>query len=346
MRNLRHELQQDIITDRMDDGNAARRRGTWDDFFTDDDLMEIFAQLRPGVDIEGIVQAEEGGEMWEWKKWLFDSAEALADDTFTYHVSQGKLGGDVSRSVFERHARVGEFIPSPMISIERVPIRANFKDTHSPVTLFFFPATPPSSSSLPRFLFPAPSPITAPSPLSSSPNPDGSIIFTIENTDQRPEPPEAGTVCLWHKPKPEIDFGIGLFEVGEEEEDDYIIIGAGTGAGELGEEEERRVGAGKQILGSTRNKWAKLRKDRPTLEAELEGKEEQPKTRINDFEREEIKGQLEEQREQLKRAQAETETERDKLKIEVVIFGELYHKERKVYRIADQLTTELGAREG
>lgn len=118
-----------LIWSNEDDSNAARRRGTWNDLFTNDDLMEIFAPLRPRVDIEGIVQAEEGGEMWEWKKWLFDSATALADDTFTYHVSQGKLRGDVSRSVFERNARVGEFIPSPMISIERVPIRTNFKDT-------------------------------------------------------------------------------------------------------------------------------------------------------------------------------------------------------------------------
>ncbi|OBT94085.1 uracil DNA glycosylase [Pseudogymnoascus verrucosus] len=139
--------------------------------------MEIFAPLRPGVDVEGIVRAEGDGEMWEWRKWLLDSAAALADDKFTYHVSQGKLGGDASRFVFERHARVGEFIPSPMIPIERVPIRANFKDTaippnqHSPVTLFFFPATPPSSSSSPRFLFPAPStfaPASAISLLSSA----------------------------------------------------------------------------------------------------------------------------------------------------------------------------------
>lgn len=56
-------------------------------------------------------------------------------------------------------------------------------------------------------------------------------------------------LTTFSKPKPKIDFGIGLFEVGEEEEDDYIIIGRGTGAGELGEEEEQRRGAGEQLLG-------------------------------------------------------------------------------------------------
>ncbi|OBT88388.1 hypothetical protein VE02_02298 [Pseudogymnoascus sp. 03VT05] len=55
------------------------------------------------------------------------------------------------------------------------------------------------------------------------------------------------------KPKPEIDFGIGLFEVGEEEEDDYVIIGgggraAGTGAGEP-RDEEQRGGEGEQLVG-------------------------------------------------------------------------------------------------
>lgn len=100
--------------------------------------MEVFAPLtltlRPGIDLETIMKAEEG-EALVWKEWLYDSASSLADDLFAYHIGQGRLGGEVSRYVFERHESVGERIPVPRLSIESLPIRAMFKDPGQPSTV-------------------------------------------------------------------------------------------------------------------------------------------------------------------------------------------------------------------
>ncbi|KFY39303.1 hypothetical protein V494_04034 [Pseudogymnoascus sp. VKM F-4513 (FW-928)] len=160
MRNFRRELENKIIRDRMlpwvvqmvndhlellrplwsnkDDDTARRRRLLWAKLLeAGGALGNIMAPLRPGVDIETILAAEEvNEEAWLWRKWAYDSTASLADDIFVYHVAQGRLGTYVSRFVFERHSRVGEFIPFPtkrqLLPITTLPIRAMFKNPSQP----------------------------------------------------------------------------------------------------------------------------------------------------------------------------------------------------------------------
>jgi hypothetical protein len=151
MRNFRRELEEDIINDRMvfwvaqmveqnsdqlmtvwsnlDEDNPSRRRCIWRDLLRKEDIHDIFEPLRPGVDIQTILEEEKDGEDGLWKQWLFDSAAWLADDIFAYHVSQGKLGEEVPRVVFDRYARIRDiaqfqYVPS---SLESLPTRGNFK---------------------------------------------------------------------------------------------------------------------------------------------------------------------------------------------------------------------------
>ncbi|RFU31081.1 hypothetical protein B7463_g5251, partial [Scytalidium lignicola] len=152
MRAFRRELEEDIINDRMifwvarmveqnsdqlmsvwsnlDEGNPSRRRCIWRNLFRKDDMLNIFEPLRPGVDIQTIVEKEEENRKeGVWKQWLYDSAAWLADDIFAYHVSQGKLGEEVPCVVFDRYARIRDipqfqYVPH---SLESLPIRGNFK---------------------------------------------------------------------------------------------------------------------------------------------------------------------------------------------------------------------------
>ena len=147
MRYFRRELKEDIINDRMvlwvaqvvernppellatwsnsSEGNSSRRRTFWRSQLQED-VLEIFAPLRPGVDIQTIICEPESSV---WKRWLFDSAAWLADDIFVYHVAQGNLGKDVPRVVFDRFAKLRDlsqfqYVP---ISLETLPTRGMFK---------------------------------------------------------------------------------------------------------------------------------------------------------------------------------------------------------------------------
>ena len=150
MRYLRRELEEDIINDRMvlwvaqvveqnppqllsvwsnlDEDNSSRRRVFWRGQLRKEDVLEIFAPLRPGVDIPTIID-EENSEIGMWRRWLYDAAAWLANDVFAYRVSQGNLGNDVPRVVFDRFARIRDipqfqYVP---LSLETLPIRAKFK---------------------------------------------------------------------------------------------------------------------------------------------------------------------------------------------------------------------------
>jgi hypothetical protein len=78
MRNFRRELEEDIINDRvvfwvaqmveqnsdqlitiwsnLDEDNPSRRRCIWRDLFQKEDILDIFEPLRPGVDIQTILE--------------------------------------------------------------------------------------------------------------------------------------------------------------------------------------------------------------------------------------------------------------------------------------------------
>ncbi|OBT88350.1 hypothetical protein VE02_02287 [Pseudogymnoascus sp. 03VT05] len=153
MRGFRRELEEYIINERMlfwvaqaitencdlmapmwtnkNEKNTELRRAVWRKLFTKQDLSEIFAPLRPGVDVETILDAKEkDGSVWVWHEWMYDCAAWLADDLFAYHITQGGLGRDVHRLVFERLACVGGFmgVPRSIDRMESLPIRANFKN--------------------------------------------------------------------------------------------------------------------------------------------------------------------------------------------------------------------------
>jgi hypothetical protein len=151
MRYFRRELEEDIINDRMvlwvaqvvernppellamwsnsGEGNSSRRRTFWRSQLRNEDVLEIFAPLRPGVDIQTIIYEPESSELSVWKRWLYDTAAWLADDIFVYHVSQGNLGKDVPRVIFDRFARVRDLpqFQYVSISLETLPTRGMFK---------------------------------------------------------------------------------------------------------------------------------------------------------------------------------------------------------------------------
>jgi hypothetical protein len=113
-----------------DEENETLRRTIWRKLLTKEDMSQILAPLRPGVDIETILDAEEkDGSVWVWREWAYDSVAWLADDIFTYHIGQGNLGRNVPHVVFERYARVGEFVRFPgSLDRKSLPIRAKFKN--------------------------------------------------------------------------------------------------------------------------------------------------------------------------------------------------------------------------
>ncbi|KFY73731.1 hypothetical protein V499_06198 [Pseudogymnoascus sp. VKM F-103] len=82
--------------------NGPRRRLIWRGHFQEGDLREIFAPLRPGVDLETILATKDG----VWRNWLYDSAASLADDIFIYHIAQGLAGMEE---------------PASQVSIESLP---------------------------------------------------------------------------------------------------------------------------------------------------------------------------------------------------------------------------------
>lgn len=99
MRYYRNKLEEDIINDRMVlwvsrvldrkhrdllpfwsnfDDNPSRRRSFWRSQLRKEDLLEILVPLRPGVDIQTIVNEDEDDESEVWKRWLYDAAAWLA----------------------------------------------------------------------------------------------------------------------------------------------------------------------------------------------------------------------------------------------------------------------------
>lgn len=148
MRTFRRELESSI-TKRMviwvsrvidtDTDKAMRlvgmpqpsRQKFWEERLQAADLMEIFEPLRPGVDIQTIVDSEGGGDLGGWRRWLFEAAAWLADDVYGYHVAQGGLeetGADVPRVVLERFGKLRDLVLFKYVpGIKTLPIRANFR---------------------------------------------------------------------------------------------------------------------------------------------------------------------------------------------------------------------------
>ncbi|KFY93169.1 hypothetical protein V500_03869 [Pseudogymnoascus sp. VKM F-4518 (FW-2643)] len=107
------------------------RQKFWEEQLQAADILKIFEPLRPGVDIQAIVDSSGGDDLSEWKRWLCEAAAWLADDVYGYHVAQGGLeesGADVPRVVVERFGKLRDFVLFRYVpSIKTLPIRANFR---------------------------------------------------------------------------------------------------------------------------------------------------------------------------------------------------------------------------
>ncbi|KAL5350019.1 hypothetical protein ACLOAV_005055 [Pseudogymnoascus australis] len=62
----------DPVGSNKDSKNTPLPRAIWRKLLTKDDMSKILALLRPGADVETILDAEEeDGVVWEWCQWTY-----------------------------------------------------------------------------------------------------------------------------------------------------------------------------------------------------------------------------------------------------------------------------------
>ncbi|KFY45591.1 hypothetical protein V495_02902 [Pseudogymnoascus sp. VKM F-4514 (FW-929)] len=110
------------------DGNSSTRRNIWHSLLQEKDLIDILAPLRPGVDIHEILDAQENDEeKWLWRRFMFDWVASLADNVFSYRVSQDNIGKIAPHIVSVRQAAA---VKSPSFdyvpNLASLPTRSTF----------------------------------------------------------------------------------------------------------------------------------------------------------------------------------------------------------------------------